>query len=157
MFRTTISTAGWYNILNTNSGLCVDALNWGSLDGTVVDQYTCGGAQTNQEWQFQPTDSGYYQIVNRNALTQTGHNLIWEVAGGSYATANQVAIELWSYGGGTNQQWMPVSLGNGAYKFIARNSSKCLDVPGASSKVLTGLQQYDCNGTGAQSYTLQPK
>jgi hypothetical protein len=154
---TTISTAGWYNIVNTNSGLCVDALNWAYLDGTVVDQYTCGGAQTNQEWQFQPTDSGYYQIVNRNASTQAGQNLVWEVAGGPYAAANQVAIELWSYGGGTNQQWMPVSLGNGAYKFIARNSSKCLDVPGASTAVLTGLQQYDCNGTGAQSYTLQQK
>jgi hypothetical protein len=153
----TFSTAGWYNIVNTNSGLCVDALNWASLNGTVVDQYTCGGAQTNQEWQFQPTDSGYYQIVNRNALTQTGHNLVWEVVGGPYATASQVVIELWSYSGGTNQQWMPVSLGNGAYKFIARNSSKCLDVPGASSAVLIGLQQYDCNGTGAQSYTLQQK
>jgi hypothetical protein len=153
----TFSTAGWYNIVNTNSGLCVDALNWASLNGTVVDQYTCGGAQTNQEWQFQPTDSGYYQIVNRNALTQAGHNLVWEVVGGPYATASQVVIELWSYSGGANQQWMPVSLGNGAYKFIARNSSKCLDVPGASSAVLIGLQQYDCNGTGAQSYTLQQK
>jgi hypothetical protein len=90
-------------------------------------------------------------------LTQKGQNLVWEVAGGPYATANQVAIELWSYGGGTNQQWMPVSVGNGAYEFIARNSSKCLDVPGASTAVLLGLQQYDCNGTGAQSYTLQQK
>jgi hypothetical protein len=154
---TAISTAGWYNIVNTNSGLCVDALNWGDLNGTVVDQYTCGGAQTNQEWQFQPTDSGYYEIVNRNALTQTGQSLVWEVAGGPYATANQIAVELWSYSGGTNQQWIPVSLGNGAYKFIARNSSKCLDVPDASSAALLGLQQYDCNGTAAQSYTLQQK
>jgi hypothetical protein len=152
-----ISPAGWYNIVNTNSGLCVDALNWSYVDGTVVDQYTCGGAQTNQEWQFQPTDSGYYRIVNRNALTQAGQNLVWEVAGGPNVTASQVAIELWSYGGGTNQQWMPVSVGNGAYQFIARNSSKCLDVPGASTAVLIPLQQYDCNGTGAQSYTLQLK
>jgi Ricin-type beta-trefoil lectin domain-like/Bacterial Ig-like domain (group 2) len=152
-----IPTAGWYYIVNTNSGLCVDALNWSYLDGTVVDQYTCGGAQTNQEWQFQPTDSGYYQIVNRNALLQTGQNLVWEVAGGANATANQLALELWSYGEATNQQWMPVSVGNGAYEFIARNSSKCLDVPGASTAVLLGLQQYDCNGTGAQSYTLQQK
>jgi Ricin-type beta-trefoil lectin domain-like/Bacterial Ig-like domain (group 2) len=153
----TISTAAWYYIVNTNSSLCVDALNWGYLDGTVVQQYTCGAAQTDQEWQFQPTDSGYYQVVNRNALIRTGQNLVWEVAGGPWATGNQVPVELWSYGGGTNQQWMPVSLGNGAYKFIARNSSKCLDVPGASSAVLTALQQFDCNGTGAQSYTLQQK
>jgi glucosylceramidase len=90
-------------------------------------------------------------------LLQTGQNLVWEVAGGTNATANQLALELWSYGEATNQQWMPVSVGNGAYEFIARNSSKCLDVPGASTAVLLGLQQYDCNGTGAQSYTLQQK
>ncbi len=152
-----ISTTGWYNIVNTNSSLCVDASSWGYLNGTVLLQYTCGAAQTNQEWQFQPTDSGYYQVVNRNALIRTDNNLVWEVAGGPWATANQVAVELWSYGGATNQQWMPVSVGNGAYKFVARNSSKCLDVPDASSAVLIGLQQYDCNGTAAQSYTLRQK
>jgi Ricin-type beta-trefoil lectin domain-like/Bacterial Ig-like domain (group 2) len=144
------------NIVNTNSTLCVDAAGWGTTNGTVVQQYTCG-AQTNQEWQFQPTDSGYYQVVNRNASSQAGHNLVWDVSGGAWAVANGVSVQLWAYGGGTNQQWMPVSLGNGAYKFVARNSSKCLDVPGASSAVLTRLQQYDCNGTAAQSFTLQQK
>jgi hypothetical protein len=49
---------------------------------------------------------------------------------------------------------MPVALGNGTYKFVARNSGKCLDVPNASSAVLTQFQQYDCNGTSAQSFTL---
>jgi Ricin-type beta-trefoil lectin domain-like len=48
---------------------------------------------------------------------------------------------------------MPIWLGNGAYKFIARNSSKCLDVP-SSSTGFVQLQQYACNGTGAQSFTL---
>jgi hypothetical protein len=153
----TIATSAWYSIVNTNSSLCLDASSWGYVDGTVLQQYTCGSAQTNQEWQFQPTDSGYYQIVSRYALIQTGNNLVWEVAGGPQAAANQVAVELWSYGGGTNQQWMPVSLGNGAYKFVARSSSKCLDVPNASTAVGVALQQYSCNGTGAQSYTLQQK
>ncbi len=152
-----ISTTAWFNIVNSNSTLCVDALDWGYSDGTVVQQYTCGTAQENQEWQFQPTDSGYYQVVNRYALIRAGKNLVWDVTGGPWATAAQIPIELSTYGGGTNQQWMPVSLGNGAYKFVARHSSKCLDVPGASSAVLLQLQQYDCNGTGAQSYTLQQK
>jgi hypothetical protein len=40
---------------------------------------------------------------------------------------------------------------------VARNSSKCLDVPGASMALSTHLEQYDCNGTGAQSFTLQQK
>ena len=123
----------------------------------MIQQYTCGGAQTNQEWQFQPTDGGYYEIVNRNALSTAGLRVVLQVAGGPWATANQVGIQLWDYAGATNQQWMPVSVGNGTYKFVARNSSKCLDVPNASSAVLIPLQQYDCNGTAAQSYTLQQK
>jgi Ricin-type beta-trefoil lectin domain-like/Bacterial Ig-like domain (group 2) len=152
-----ISTTAWYNVVNTNSALCVDAASWGYSDGTVIQQYPCGTAQANQEWQFQRTDSGYYQVVNRYALVRTGNNQVWNVTGGPSATANQAYIELESYGGGTNQQWMPVSLGNGAYKFVARNSLKCLDVPGASLAVLKQLQQFGCNGTGAQSYILRQK
>jgi hypothetical protein len=152
-----ISTTAWYYIVNKNSTLCVDASAWGYTDGTVIQQYTCGGAQTNQEWQFQPTDGGYYEIVNRNASSTAGLDVVLQVTGGPWATANQVGIQLWDYAAATNQQWMPVSVGNGVYKFVARNSSKCLDVPGASAAVLIPLQQYDCNGTVAQSYTLQQK
>jgi hypothetical protein len=152
----TLSTA-WYNVVNTNSSLCVDAAGRGTANGTIVQQYTCGAAQPNQEWQFQPTDSGYYRVVNRNAHDATAINVVWDVTGGPRATADQIPIQLWSYVNNTNQQWMPVPLGNGAYKFVARNSSKCLDVPGASMASPTALQQFDCNGTAAQSYTLQPK
>jgi hypothetical protein len=153
----TISTTAWYNIVNQNSTLCVDASSWGYANGTVIQQYTCGSAQTNQEWQFQPTDGGYYQVLNRNALSSAGLDAVLQVSGGPWATANQVGIQLWNFAGATNQEWMPVSVGNGTYKFVARNSSKCLDVPGASSAVLIPLQQYDCNGTAAQSFTLQEK
>ena len=152
-----ISATAWYNIVNTNSTLCVGADAGGTSNATLVQQDTCVAAQTSQEWQFQPTGSGYYEVVNRNALTSTGHNLVWDVSGGPWATGNGVHIQLWTYGGATNQQWMPVSLGNGVYKFVARNSSKCLDVPDASSAVSIRLQQFYCNGTGAQSYTLRPK
>jgi hypothetical protein len=153
----TLSSTAWYNIVNNNSSRCVDALSWGYLNGTAVVQYTCGAAQYNQEWQFQPTDSGYYQVVNRNALSRAGQNLVWDVNGGPSATADQINIQLWTYVGGTNQQWMPVPLANGAYKFVARNSGKCLDVPQGSSAVLTVLQQYDCNGGGSQSFFVQQK
>jgi hypothetical protein len=152
-----ISTTAWYSIVNQNSTLCVDASSWGYANGTVVQQYTCGGGQANQEWQFQPTEGGYYQVVNRNALSSAGLHAVLQVSGGPWATASQVGIQLWTFAGATNQEWMPVPVGNGAYKFVARNSAKCLDVPGASSAVLIPLQQYDCNGTAAQSYTLQER
>jgi Bacterial Ig-like domain (group 2)/Ricin-type beta-trefoil lectin domain-like len=153
----TISTTAWYNVVNTNSSLCVDAAGGGTANGTPVQQFTCGAGQANQEWQFQVTDGGYYRVVNRNASSATATEGVWDVTGGPRATAGRIPIQLWTYVNNSNQQWMPVLLGNGAFKFVVRNSSKCLDVPGASMAVSTQLQQFECNGTGAQSYTLQRK
>jgi beta-glucanase (GH16 family) len=145
---TAINANNWYAVNNKNSGSCVDDTNQGMANGTVLQQWACGGGQANQEWQFVPTDSGYYRVVSRNAA------LVWDVTGGAGATGIGVPIQLWSYGGGTNQQWMPVSLGNGAYQFVARNSGLCLDTPSASTANGVQLQQYTCNGTAAQAFYL---
>jgi len=144
----TISSSNWYSVTNKNSGSCVDDTNHGTTNGTFVQQWACGGGQTNQEWQFTPTDSGYYTVTSRNTP------LVWDVTGGAGATGTGVKIQLWSYGGGTNQQWKPVSLGNGAYEFVARNSGLCLDTPSASTANGVQLQQYTCNGTAAQAFFL---
>jgi hypothetical protein len=40
------------------------------------------------------------------------------------------------------------------YHFVERHDGKCLDVPAASSADSVQLQQYTCNGTGAQSFSL---
>ena len=45
------------------------------------------------------------------------------------STADNAPIQLWTYGGGNNQQWQPVSEGGGYYHFVNRHSGKCLDVP----------------------------
>jgi endoglucanase len=143
-----ISTSSWYNIVNQNSSQCADAAGWGTANGTALQQYTCGSQQHNQEWQFTPTNNGYYTVTNRNAP------LVWDVTGGQGATGTGVKIQLWSSGGGTNQQWMPVPLGNGYYKFVVRNSGLCLDTPGASTTAGTQLQQWTCNGSAAQAFQL---
>jgi Ricin-type beta-trefoil lectin domain-like/Bacterial Ig-like domain (group 2) len=147
----TISSTAWYAIANTNSNLCLDAAG-GTANGTQVVQDGCVASQASQEWQFQPIDSGYYQVVSRPA-----GNAVWDVNGGIWAIADSIKVQLWGDGGGTNQQWMPVSLGNGVWKFVVRHSSKCLDVPDGSSTVGVQVQQFDCNGTGAQSFTLQQR
>lgn len=143
---TSISTSTWYNIVNQNSGSCVDATSWGTADGTTVQQWACGSQQANQEWQFQSVGNGNYQVVNRNA------SLAWDVT--NVGTADGSLIQLWSYGGGSNQQWTPVSLGNGYYKFVGVGSGRCLDIPSASTANGVQLQIYDCNGTGAQAFKL---
>jgi glucosylceramidase len=125
----------------------------GTSNGTAVLQYTCGAAQGNQEWQFQSVGNGYYQLVNRNALIKTGKNLVWGVAGAT-SVADGAQIILWTYGAASNQQWMPVPLGNGAFKFVDRSSSKCL---GTTVAIASKLQQYGCSESYAQSYVLKQK
>ncbi len=150
----TVDPTRWYNVINQTSGLCVDDAAFGVSNGSIVDQWGCGAGQFNQEWQFHPTDSGYYNVFVRYAPS-----LGWDVTGGPGALGNAVPIQLWTIGGsgGTNQQWKPVSVGNGYFKFVARNSGRCLDVPGSSTVNGVRLQQWDCNGTGAQAFRLVPQ
>jgi endoglucanase len=144
---TTINTSSWYNIVNQNSGSCVDATNQGTTNGTTVQQWACGNQQHNQEWQFQSAGNGAYSVANRNAPAE-----VWDVT--NVGTANGSLIQLWTYGGGSNQQWTPVSLGNGYFKFVDVGSGRCLDTPAASTANGVQLQIYDCNGTAAQAFKL---
>jgi len=50
----TINSSSWFNIVNVNSGLCVDAANRATANGTFVQQWACGAQQFNQEWQPDP-------------------------------------------------------------------------------------------------------
>ena len=146
-----ISSTGYYTITNVNSGLCIDATGFGITNGTAVQQYTCGSGQSNQEWQFVPTDSGYFRLVSKGGAS---NEEVWDITGGPGATGNGVPIQTYLWSQETNQQWQPVSLGNSQWKFVARNSGRCLDVPGASRANNVVLDQYDCNGTNAQAFYL---
>ncbi|MFE6984444.1 RICIN domain-containing protein [Streptomyces griseus] len=143
-----IDPAAWYQVRNVNSGACLDAADWGTANGTALQQWACGTG-ANQGWQFRPADGGHYQVVNR-------HNAkAWDVDGGSGATADGIKVHLWSYEGGLNQQWRPEALGgSGQYRFVARHSGKCLAVDGSSTADGARLSQQPCSGSAAQAFTL---
>ncbi|MFE6286616.1 RICIN domain-containing protein [Streptomyces sp. NPDC057877] len=143
-----IDPAAWYRVVNANSGACLDAADWGTADGTALQQWACGTG-ANQRWQFRPTSDGHYQVVNQ-------HNAkAWDVDGGSGATADGVRVHLWDYVGGTNQQWRPEPVGTaGRYRFVARHSGKCLTVDGSSTANGARLSQQPCSGSPAQSFGL---
>ncbi|SMC62439.1 Ricin-type beta-trefoil lectin domain-containing protein [Kibdelosporangium aridum] len=143
-----IDPAQWYTVTSVNSGKCVDARAAGTANGTAVQQYACNSTGS-QQWQFQPTSDGYYRVNSRNLSSQ-----VWDVA--DVSSADGGLIHLWTYGGGNNQQWQAVEQAGGAYHFVSRHSGKCLDVPGASTADSQQLQQYTCNNTAAQSFTLTP-
>jgi len=148
-----ISSSTWYQVVNTNSGDCVDDTGGSTSNGTAVQQWACGSGNANQEWQFQPTSGGYYQVATRNNTSE-----VWDVTGGTSATGNGTLIQLWSATGGTNQQWLPTLQSNGTYTFTARNSgNECLDVTNRSTSNGTQLQQWACTaGDTAQTFQLVP-
>ena len=142
--------ASWYQVINTNSGKCLDAADWGTGNGTALQQWSCNTPPTdNQLWQFQPTTNGYYRVINRHAPNKS-----WDVTGGPAATSNGTPIQLWDYVGGANQQWKAVSTGSGTYTFNPRNSGQCLDVRDVSTADGARLQQWACTGGPAQSFRL---
>jgi hypothetical protein len=137
---------GWTTVVSRNSGKCVDARAAASANGTAVQQYACNGSGA-QLWQLQATSGGYYRVnTNLNAAQA------WDVT--NVSTADSALIQLWNYTGGNNQQWQPVEETGGSFHFVNRNSGKCLDVPAASTADSVQLQQYACNGTAAQSFTM---
>ncbi|WP_420594357.1 RICIN domain-containing protein [Deinococcus sp.] len=145
-----IDTSRFYQVVNQNSGKCLDDADFGTLNGAVLQQWPCSSpASANQLWQFRPTLDGYYQVVTKQA------SLVWDVAGGPNATGNGTAAQLWTYVGATNQQWRPVSLGGGVYQFVARHSGKCLDVKDVSTSDGARLQQWECTGGPAQQFKLR--
>ncbi|MEU8385402.1 RICIN domain-containing protein [Streptosporangium sp. NPDC048865] len=137
---------GLTTVISRNSGKCVDARAAATANGTVVQQYACNGS-TAQLWQFQPTSGGYHRVGNGNNGAQA-----WDVT--NVSAADGALVQLWSYSGGNNQQWQAVEEPGGFYHFVNRHSGKCLDVPGASIGDSVQLQQYTCNGTAAQSFSL---
>ena len=150
--QATLTTGTPYNIVNENSGSCVDDTASGTANGTAVQQWACGqgtySTQPNQQWEFENgTASGYYYVANVNAPAET-----WNVTGNG--TTNGSLIQTWTYAGNPNEEWEAVSLGNGYYNFVGQGSGLCLDTPSASTANGVQLQIYTCNGTAAQAFKL---
>lgn len=141
-----LNPAAWYSLTSKNSNKCVDVRAAGTTSGSAVQQYTCN-TSTAQQFQFVPTSGGYVRINQRGNPAQA-----LDVT--NVSTADNAPIQTWSYSGGNNQQWQPVSEGGDYYHLVNRNSGKCLDVPAAATADSVQLVQYSCNGSAAQSFRL---
>jgi hypothetical protein len=146
-------TSSWFEVVNQASGLCATAAGGSTANGTAVQELACTGA-ASQLWKFMPTGvSGYYEVVNDNAQSE-GES--WNITGGVGATAPGDTLQTWNYGGtgNTNALFASSLQYSGYYTFAADNSGLCLDAPSTSSGVQ--LEQYTCNGTPSQAFSLVP-
>ena len=150
-----ISQAKVYSIQNSATSKCFDAAGRGTTNGTPVQMYDCPAPTTNQRWTFTSTSGGFFQIGGVQAADK-----VLDVTGGPSSTADGAKLQLWSYVGGTNQQFKPVRIGDGNYRFVALHSGKCIGVTGGSTANGALLEQQTCQaGDTAQSFKLlvQPK
>ena len=112
------------------------------------DCATAGGAQ--QCYNGLPTIRRKTQWAMANA----GGIMNWELsqdAGGANSLVSAIYEVATSGGGPTNPPTTPPSGRTGRITGIA---GKCVDVAAASSANGTAIQLYDCNGTGAQNWTV---
>lgn len=66
--------AGWVQIRNTRTGMCLDVGGARTDNTAPVIQWRCGGQQ-NQQWKLVPHDGGWFHLVARHSgkcLDQTG-------------------------------------------------------------------------------------
>jgi glucosylceramidase len=145
-----INSAAWYEVKNTNSGMCVQPSGGATGSGSVLVQEPCTGSAA-QLWQFQSNGNGSYHVADQAASSE-----VWDVTGGTSAAANGTVIQIWSSTGATNQTWAAKAVAGGNYEFAAQNSgSECLDVTDTSTAAGAQMQQWACSSTdAAQTFAL---
>ncbi|MFI6673469.1 ThuA domain-containing protein [Kribbella sp. NPDC050470] len=140
--------SGYYPIVWTNKNYKMIYANFGhnamNYETNTRLSSTFDGPAQNQ---FQPTSDGFTRVNNRNDATKS-------IDVTNVSSADNAGLQLWTYGGGANQQWKAVSAGDGYFHFVSRLSNKCLTVPNGSTADSTQLVQLTCSGNSAQSFRL---
>lgn len=144
---TGISTTAYYTIANQASGACVDLTGGSTSNQTVLQQWACSTGNLNQQWKFTTATGSYYEVTPHASST-----LAWDVV--NVGTTPGTNMQLWTYGGGLNQQFQPVLLSSGYYEFIDHNSGLCLNVPNGATTNGLQLQINTCNGATSEAFKL---
>lgn len=146
-----ISTDAVYTIVNENSGACLDAENYGTANGTAVQQWACPAPGTNAEWTLSEGKHDSYRITNVNA------GLVLQVADGS--TDEGAQLQLWEASDSkrdTSQSFELERVGDGFYQLVNRTSGLCAAVDGGTRDNGARIIQQSCDeGSAAQSFALK--
>lgn len=140
---------GTYKVIARHSGKAMEVTNWGTTDGTAVQQWSWLGGN-NQRWTFELQTDGYYEIKPNHT---TGKNL--DVNGGS--GVNGTKIQIWTDNNGNNQRFKIENLGGGYYRVTPKVSlTSCLDVEGAGTGDGTRILEWTWGGGNNQQWQIVP-
>jgi subtilisin family serine protease len=144
---------GYYTVRNVCSGKVLDVAGGSSRTGANVQQYSGNGTKA-QQWVAADADGdGYF------TLTNVGSGLVLDIAGNS--AADGANLQQWAANGTSAQDFCftrcdsaGVTCGSSNVFVIhnVRNSSRVVDVCGASRSDMANVWLYDSNGTTAQRF-----
>lgn len=135
-------------IMNVNSGKCLDVGNADPASGTDLVQFTCTGAK-NQTW-FLTRMNGSTDYQIRSGL---GGARNMDVEGGG--TNNGARIQI--YNSAVVQKWGVRKQADGNFEIVAKAADKCLDVANASTANSAAVQQFTCGGGLHQRWVIKPR
>ncbi|TBN56218.1 hypothetical protein EYE40_01745 [Glaciihabitans arcticus] len=119
-----------------------------------IDQNTCGASNnqvgsTAQRVVFTNAGDGFYRITPQNNA-----NLAWAIEPGTNQLLDGAKLQLNTWSSADNQEWAQVAEPGGYVRFINKLTNKCLDINGQSTTLGLQFQQYTCNNTVAQRFTM---
>lgn len=136
-----------YQIVNVNSGRCLDLRDWNLSDGAVVQQFGCHGGKNQMFTLHRVGSSDNYSV----RAVYGGRCL--DITAGS--KADGAKLQLWDCHGGKNQQFRFRGFASGGFDFeFARSNStnSCADVASWSKSNGANIQQYTCHGGANQRW-----
>lgn len=144
-----------FYLKNANSGQYLDLAYGTDSNGTNIHQWKYKGSK-NQQWKFvrvgSVSDGGLYKIVSVNSSSS---RVVDINHGGS---SNNTNVSLYSYNGGSNQQFALSRTSTGAYKILSKcsNYKSALTVKSASCSQGGNVIQYQYNGSHNDEWFLEP-
>jgi len=158
------SSTGPFQVINSNSGLCMDVKGAWTASGTPIQQYTCNQSVA-QYWLFQADWSGgKFKMEPVNALSTPGclTNHGWSSTSGAAVDLEACSPAPWvassqSYSlipGHDAISPFPTPGTQYRYRFINDFSQMCLQPSGGSRAVQARIVQATCNGSAAQDWIV---
>ncbi|HLI03263.1 MAG TPA: cellulase family glycosylhydrolase [Terracidiphilus sp.] len=140
---------GTYEISNDNSGLAMEVNGWSKSNGGIVDQWTWGNNQANQEWTLSYLNNGLYQLTNVNS------GLVLDAT--NKGKTDGTKMQQWSNLSGSNQEYVIRQTPDGYYLLFNSNAGLAVEVPGFSDSNGTQLDLWGFNGGSNQKWTFTSK
>ncbi|WP_405056086.1 RICIN domain-containing protein [Kribbella sp. NBC_01505] len=153
-----------YELVNKNSGKCLNVDGSSVADNALFIQYTCIGNRSNERFRLMPiAGTDQYSIRPVHTAVDAGPVKCLSAAGGSSQDDTNAVQSTCGGGLGEPRAWEQVTfdyVDGSAYETVVHlrfaHSNKCLDVATASLDNGALIQQQECGQSTSEQWILRP-